>query len=93
VQIWNLDIQREFPGGVVMNAAITVRGTRLDTQRALVVPGGQPFVYESSEGNSILHAASVRMRKRMRKGWDSAAQYVFSNPSMTPHPSAAGGAL
>jgi trimeric autotransporter adhesin len=79
VQIWNLDIQHEFPGGVVMNAGYNgAKGTRLDTERALVVSGGQPFVYESSEGNSILHAASVRVRRRMAKGLGLSAQYVFS---------------
>src|SRR2546421_7199053 len=35
---------------------------RSDTERALVISGGQPFIYESSEGNSILHAGSVRVR-------------------------------
>jgi len=79
VQIWNLDIQREFPGGVVMNAGYNgAKGTRLDTQRALVVTGDQPFIYESSEGNSILHAASVRVRKRLAKGLGLGAQYVFA---------------
>src|SRR6266699_1001000 len=78
VHIWNLDIQREFPGGVVMNAGYNgAKGTRLDTERALMVSGGQPFVYESSEGNSILHAASVRVRKRMAKGLGLSGQYVF----------------
>src|SRR2546430_11802538 len=79
VQIWNLDVQRELPGGVVMNAGYNgAKGTRLDTERALPVSGGQPFIYESSEGNSILHAASVRVRKRMAKGLGLSAQYVFS---------------
>jgi trimeric autotransporter adhesin len=79
VQIWNLDIQREFPGGVVINAGYNgAKGTRLDTERALVVSGGQPFIYESSEGNSILHAASLRVRKRMTKGLGLSGQYVFS---------------
>jgi hypothetical protein len=79
VQIWNLDVQREWPGGVVMNAGYNgSKGTRLDTERALVVAGGQPFIYESSEGNSILHAASVRVRKRMTKGLGLSGQYVFS---------------
>jgi hypothetical protein len=79
VQIWNLDIQREFPGGVVMNAGYNgAKGTRLDTERALVVSGGQPFIYESSEGNSVLHAASVRVRRRMAKGVGLSGQYVFS---------------
>src|SRR5213080_5211464 len=79
VQIWNVDLQREFPGGVVMNAGYNgAKGTRLDTERALVVSGGQPFIYESSEGDSILHAGSVRVRKRLAKGLGLGAQYVFS---------------
>jgi outer membrane receptor protein involved in Fe transport len=79
VQVWNLDIQRELPHGVVMNVGYNgAKGTRLDTERALLVSGNQPFIYESSEGNSILHAASIRVRKRMAKGVGFSAQYVFS---------------
>src|SRR6267143_1029135 len=79
VQVWNLDIQHELPGGMVMNAGYNgAKGTRLDTERALAVSGGQPFIYESWEGNSVLHAASVRVRKRMTKGLGLSAQYVFS---------------
>ncbi len=79
VQIWNLDIQRELPGGVIINAGYNgAKGTRLDTERALVVAGNQPFIYESSEGNSILHAGSVRIRKRMAKAIGLSAQYVYS---------------
>jgi len=79
VQIWNLDVQRELPGGIVMNAGYNgAKGTRLDTERALVVTGNQPFIYESSESNSILHAGTVRIRKRMAKGIGLSAQYVYS---------------
>jgi trimeric autotransporter adhesin len=79
VQIWNLDIQRELPRGVMLNVGYNgAKGTRLDTERALVGSDNQPFIYESSEGNSILHAASVRVRKRMAKGLGLSAQYVFS---------------
>jgi len=79
VQVWNLDVQGGLPGGVVMNVGYNgAKGTRLDTERALVVSGGQPFTYESSEGNSILHAASVRVRKRMAKGLGLSGQYVYS---------------
>lgn len=79
VQIWNLDIQRELPGGIVMNAGYNgAKGTRLDIERALLVAGNQPFTFESSEGNSILHAASVRFRKRMAKGIGLSGQYVYS---------------
>jgi trimeric autotransporter adhesin len=79
VQIWNLDIQRELHGNVMLNIGYNgAKGTRLDTERALLVTGNQPFIYESSEGNSILHAASVRVRKRMAHGLGVGAQYVFS---------------
>jgi hypothetical protein len=90
VQIWNLDIQRQLPGNVQLNVGYNgAKGTRLDTERALVpscvatgtctdLAASAPFIYESSEGNSILHAASVRVRKRMSKGLAISAQYVFS---------------
>src|SRR5260370_3941297 len=79
VQVWNLDVQQGLLGGVVMNVGYNgAKGTRLDTERALVVSGGQPFIYESSEGNSILYAATVRVRKRMAKGLGLSGQYVFS---------------
>lgn len=92
VQIWNLDIQRQLPGNVQLNIGYNgAKGTRLDTERALIptcsttVPvscasneASAPFIYESSEGNSILNAASVRIRKRMSKGFGISAQYVFS---------------
>jgi len=79
VQIWNLDIQRELPKGVMLTVGYNgAKGTRLDTERALVGAANQPFIYESSEGNSILHAASVRVRKRMGKGLGLSGQYVFS---------------
>jgi hypothetical protein len=78
VQIWNLDIQRQLPAGIQLNIGYNgAKGTRLDTQRALVA-GGQPFIYESSEGNSILHAGTIRIRKRMAKGLGLGASYVFS---------------
>jgi hypothetical protein len=92
VQIWNVDIQRQLPGNVQLNVGYNgAKGTHLDTERALVPScvatdscqsslgeASAPFIYESSEGNSILHAASVRVRKRMSKGLGLSASYVFS---------------
>jgi trimeric autotransporter adhesin len=90
VQIWNLDIQRQLPGNVQLNVGYNgAKGTHLDTQRALV-PTCQlqnncalnevvaPFIYDSSEANSILNAATVRIRKRMSKGFAVNGIYVFS---------------
>jgi hypothetical protein len=92
VQIWNLDIQRQLPWNIQLNVGYNgAKGTRLDTERAFVpscaatgsceIPlneAAAPFVYESSEGNSILHAGSIRVRKRMAKGLGLSASYVFS---------------
>jgi len=79
VQIWNLDIQHEFHGNVVLNVGYNgAKGTRLDSERALLIGANQPFIYESSEGDSTLHAASVRVRRRMSKAFGFGAQYVFS---------------
>ena len=93
VQIWNLDVQHALPGNVMLNVGYNgAKGTRLDTERALLVPGNQPFIYESSEGNSVLHAATVRVRRRMSKGLGIGAQYVFSK-SLDDAASIGGGAV
>lgn len=79
VQIWNVDIQRELRGGVVMNVDYNgSKGTRLDTERALLIPGLQPFTYESSTGNSVFHSGSVRIRKRLAKSIGLGATYIYS---------------
>lgn len=79
VQIWNLDIQRELRGGYLLNVDYNgSKGTRLDTERALLISGLQPFTYESSAGNSVFHAGSVRIRKRLAKGIGLGATYIYS---------------
>jgi hypothetical protein len=38
----------------------------------------QPFLYESSEGFSILHQGTLRLRKRMRHGLSLGGTYTYS---------------
>ncbi len=80
VQLWNVDVQRQLPGGILMNVDYNgSKGTRLDTERAILIPGGsQPFTYESSEGNSVFDAGSIRFRKRLAKGLGLSATYIYS---------------
>jgi hypothetical protein len=85
VQLWNVDIQRDLGGGFLLNIDYNgSKGTRLDTERAILIPGNpqqpmqQPFTYESSEGNSVFHAGSVRIRKRLAKGISLNATYIYS---------------
>jgi trimeric autotransporter adhesin len=85
VQLWNVDIQRDLGGGFLLNIDYNgSKGTRLDTERAILIPPSsqqpmqQPFTYESSEGNSVFHAGSVRIRKRLAKGISLNATYIYS---------------
>jgi hypothetical protein len=79
VQIWNVDVQRTLPHGFLLNVDYNgSKGTRLDTERAIEIAGIQPFIYESSAGNSVFHAGSVRVRKRMAHGVSFGATYTFS---------------
>jgi len=79
VQIWNLDIQRQLPAGLVMNLDYNgSKGTRLDVERAITIAGVQPFIYESSAANSVFHSGSIRLRKRMAHGIAVSATYAYS---------------
>jgi len=79
VQIWNLNGQDTLRGGFILNVGYNgAKGTRLDVERAIVVAGAQPFTYESSAGDSILHSGTVSIRKRMAKGLAFNATYVYS---------------
>jgi hypothetical protein len=79
VQIWNLDIQRQLPHGFLLNVGYNgAKGTHLDEQRAILTTDAQPFIYESSSADSILHSASIRIRKRMASGLGFSGSYVFS---------------
>jgi hypothetical protein len=79
VQIWNIDVQRQLPAGIVLNVGYNgSKGTRLDTERAIQISNVQPFTYESSAGNSVFHAGSVRVRKRFAHGIGLSGTYTYS---------------
>ena len=101
VQIWNLDIQRELTPSLLLNVAYNgSKGTDLDIQRApnrlpdgtLRIPGVQPFILETSQGDSIFHSGSVRVRKRLRHGMSASGSYMFSK-SIDDASSIGGGAV
>ena len=86
VQLFNLGVQRDLGRGVIMNLDYNgSKGTRLDMLRSpnrgrtgLRLAGVQPFFYESSEGDSIMHGASLRLRRRMQRGLALGGTYTFS---------------
>jgi hypothetical protein len=100
VQMWNLNVQHEFRGSLVVNAGYNgAKGTDLDivtapnrTATTTLLSTVQPFNYLTSGGSSILHAASLRVRKRLSHGLSVGATYVFSK-SIDNASSIGGGAV
>ena len=87
VQVWNLDIQRTLPMGVVLNVGYNgALGGDLDIVRApnrtaasVLNPTAQPFNYEDSLGFSRFNALSINARKRMQKGVSLQATYQYGH--------------
>ena len=100
VQLWNLDVQYELPGDTILDIGYNgSKGTHLDlvgapnsTADGVRIAGVQPFYFESSEGNSIYHGLSIRVRKRLRGGIAVSGQYTYSK-SIDDASSIGGGAV
>jgi len=86
VQIRNLDIQQQIRPTLLLNLDYTgTKGTDLDileapnrTATAIRIAGVQAFNYQSSVADSEANAASVRLRKRLSKGYSIGGTYTFS---------------
>jgi hypothetical protein len=86
VMIWNLDVQREMKNGFTL--AVSYSGTHgydLDLLRApnrsptgLRIPGVAPFIWQSSDASSIMHSATLRVRKRLAHGIGGGFTYTLS---------------
>jgi hypothetical protein len=84
-QTWNVTIQHDLGAGFFTEIGyLGTKGTRLDV---LTTPNqgptrtsesGQVYTYDSSVGDSIYHAAQVRLQRRFRHGISMYALYTFS---------------
>jgi trimeric autotransporter adhesin len=87
VQVYNIDIQRSLPQGVVLNIGYTgSHGGNLDIVRApnrnasgVLNPASGLFNYEDSLGFSNLNALAVNARKRLQKGISLQATYTYAH--------------
>jgi len=85
VMIWNLDLQRQLPGDLMVDLGYTgTRGYDLDLQRApnrgptgLRIPDVAPFIWESSGATSIMHSGTLRVRRRMTHGVGFGVAYTY----------------
>ena len=86
VQTWNADLSRDLRQVWNVSGGYThTRGSSLDIVRApnrdpdgLRIDGVQPFLWQSSEGSSSLHAGTFRVRRRPVKGLGFGATYTLA---------------
>jgi hypothetical protein len=86
-QTWTLSVQHDLPWGMFATVGyLGTKGTRLDQQ---FIPNSVPpgavesalphsFIFETSNGNSIYHAAQFQLNRRFRSGIGAHASYQFS---------------
>ena len=86
--VWNLDIQKTLPWGVVMNVGYNgSKGNHLDITSAprasisspMTNPGNVPFNYEQSAAFSKFNAGTLRVHKRLSNGMALSADYQYSH--------------
>jgi len=86
-QTWTVSVQHDLPFSMFATAGyLGAKGTRLDQQFIpnSVAPGATEsslphgFTYETSNGNSIYHAAMFRLNRRFHSGIMAHASYQFS---------------
>ena len=85
VQTWNADFSRDLAVVWNVGAGYTeIRGANLDIVRApnrgpsgLRIPDVQPFLWQTSQGSSVLHAATFRLQRRQSHGIGGALSYTL----------------
>jgi hypothetical protein len=88
VQVWNVDVQKTLPWGVVMNVGYNgSKGSNLDVKIApwatpsspLTNPGQAPFYFEQYGASSHFNAGTVRVNKRLSSGIAVGANYQYAH--------------
>jgi hypothetical protein len=85
---WNLDVQHELPGAVVVDVAyVGKKGTHIDGNRDINQPinGSKPYplfsaplTMKESRANSIYHGLQMSLEKRMSNGVAFSGSYLWS---------------
>jgi trimeric autotransporter adhesin len=85
-QQWNVDVQRDLPHNIQLSIDYTgVKGTHLDvaqapnrTETGLRLEDVQPFIWDTSVGNSIYNGVAVQLNRRLARGVQIGGTYTFS---------------
>ncbi|HKF49110.1 MAG TPA: carboxypeptidase regulatory-like domain-containing protein [Terracidiphilus sp.] len=88
VQVWNLDVQKRLPWGIVMNVGYNgSKGSNLDIKIApravpsspTTNPGNVLFSYEQFGAFSHFNAGTLRVNKQLTHGFAVGANYQYSH--------------
>jgi hypothetical protein len=87
VQVYNLNIQRTIPFGIVLNvgyngskaSGLDVVGSPNGTPNGVTTPGVAAFDYEESQAGSHSNQFVFSAQKRQQKGFALGATYVYSH--------------
>ncbi len=87
VQIWNLDVQRTLPDGIVLNVDYNgSHGNNLDDRYApnvspdgTLIPYAQSFIFADSLAFSNFNALLVTAQRRLQNGIALTARYQYSH--------------
>jgi hypothetical protein len=106
-QIWNLVLSQDLPGGIHLEEGyLGTKGTHLDIQRLpnradpgsplssgqrRLIPYADAFIFDSSDGDSTLHAAQVHVARRLHRG--ILANLLYTYGKMIDDVSTYGGGL
>ncbi len=89
-QVWNLSVQRDLPGGMILNFTYTgIKGThnQQDFYPNSYAPGGTPicpscpagYKYLVSNGNSTRNTEQIVIRRRLHNGLTASATYTYGH--------------
>jgi trimeric autotransporter adhesin len=87
VQTWNADLSKELTQAWIVSGGYTrTTGSSLDIVRApnrnpsggLRIDGVQPFLWQTSQGISVLNAGTFRLQRRMVKGIGGGITYTLA---------------
>ena len=89
VDTWNVNVQRDLPGGLVMQAGyLGIKGTRQVQEfypNSYPIGGANPcptcpsgYLYMTSNGNSEREQGSFQLRRRLHAGFTASVQYTYS---------------
>jgi len=102
IQTWNASISRDLtPIWTILVGYTGTKGTNLDVLSApdrgpdgsLLIPGVQPFTWESSAAHSLMNQGNIQLTRRLAHGVAGTASYTLSK-SMDDTPSlGAGGTI